>query len=271
MVGPSLPELKANLARFLELGGLTEWERGALVHLFLNGTVAAPEVAVGAGIPKNKVYDVLEALEKKGLAFRPSVGPKKMYRAVRPEEMFERLMEGPNKMGELRSLISGFLVEVYEGALEGVAEVSLEQLASVTDNRVAINSMLHDAFKESSTEVRLVAHSFTWLAESQALITAMRDRATAGVSIKLLATKEQRLPKKLKDGGFEARAGDIELAPSICIDNALLLQFVRKGPTKATDSPEIVVRIHNPDLARDARRSFDEAWLTAKEAEYDAA
>lgn len=261
--------MKDNLTEFLKLGGLGDWESAALVHLLLNGTVSAPEVATAAGIPKNKVYDILEGLEKRELVFEPSAGSKKMYRAVRPEEMFERLMAGPNRMGEIRSLISGPLVELYEGALEGVAEVSLEQIASVTDSRVTINAMLHDALKHSKTEVRVVKDSFGWLAESQALIAAMRDRASAGVSVKLLATRNHKFPKKLKDPGFEARMGEIELAPAVCVDDTLLFQFIRKGPTKATDSPEVVVRIHNQDLVRDAKRSFDEAWLKAKEAEYD--
>lgn len=72
--------------------GLTRYEAGAYVALTSRGSATGSEVARLAGLPRQRVYDVLDALVRRGLA---SVEPGRpaRYRAVAPGDAVAALLE----------------------------------------------------------------------------------------------------------------------------------------------------------------------------------
>ena len=72
--------------------GLTQYEAKAYVALVRRDSFTAAQVARQAGVPRQRIYDVLSSLVEKGLASaRP--GDVVKYAAVAPELAIERLVE----------------------------------------------------------------------------------------------------------------------------------------------------------------------------------
>jgi len=76
--------------------GLTEYESKAVLSLIQKGSLQAPEISRNSGIPKTRVYDVLEKLEEKGLVVSLQGRPKK-YQAIESEKIISKLLESKKK------------------------------------------------------------------------------------------------------------------------------------------------------------------------------
>src|SRR5256885_9523613 len=77
--------------RLVELG-LTGYEASAYVALTRRGRSTAAEVARIAQLPRQRIYDVLDALVARGLATVESGRPAR-YAAAAPEDALGRLLE----------------------------------------------------------------------------------------------------------------------------------------------------------------------------------
>ncbi|MFH1505716.1 MAG: helix-turn-helix domain-containing protein [archaeon] len=77
------------LQRFLEIG-LTEYEAKVLLSLYVTGQAKATEVSNASGVPKAKIYNVLDELCNKRLIKMHSTKPS-TYSPLDPEELFSRL------------------------------------------------------------------------------------------------------------------------------------------------------------------------------------
>src|SRR5438270_8977051 len=81
-------EVIAQLSRF----GLTTYEVRAYVALLGRGSFTAADVARLAGLPRQRIYDVLGALAERGLA-TVRQGSVLKYAAVEPGAALARLLE----------------------------------------------------------------------------------------------------------------------------------------------------------------------------------
>src|SRR2546423_2528039 len=81
---------KATVERLVRLG-LTTYEARAYVSLVRRDSFTAAQIARTAGLPRQRIYDVLATLVEKGLAStRPGAVVK--YAALAPELAVERLV-----------------------------------------------------------------------------------------------------------------------------------------------------------------------------------
>ncbi len=262
----SLPDLKTKASHFFKLAGLPEWSRNTLLYLILNGLSAPVEIAAGAGVPRNKIYEVLDDLERRALVYKGSVvGEKKLYQAVRPEEVFELLASGAYKMMELKTEILGRLVELYEGALAGTDGVPVEALAMVTDSRTAVSSMLAGAFKGCRNEIFLSGADFSWLTEAATLVAQLEAKCRAGITVKVLIDADLRSPEadptqQFVARGFQVRKTKSVRSSAVIVDRKEIYVSIRKPTPKATESPEVFVRVSAAEFAGDLVRVFDQAW-----------
>jgi len=76
-----------------ELGelGLSSYEEKAYRTLLVTGAVTAAELSDTSGVPKGRIYDVLNGLEARKLIWRQSSDPNR-YVAVQPETVVNRLL-----------------------------------------------------------------------------------------------------------------------------------------------------------------------------------
>jgi sugar-specific transcriptional regulator TrmB len=170
-------------------------------------------------------------------------------------------------MMSIRTEIQGRLVELYEGALEGTGEGGIETFVSVTDSRTALNSMLLGAFKASREEVLIFSPDYAWLRELPALLNQLESKASEGINVKALidaGTNVEADPTRdFVRRKFKVRKTRSMHSSMIITDRKDVYLAVRKATRKATESPEIFVRLTSADLALDVVRVFDEAWESA--------
>ncbi|PSP52420.1 TrmB family transcriptional regulator, partial [Halobacteriales archaeon QH_3_68_24] len=72
--------------------GLTEYEATALEKLLALGRTTAPNLAEATGIPKARIYGVLESLSDRGFV-KVIPGRPKEYQPKAPDEMLDRAVE----------------------------------------------------------------------------------------------------------------------------------------------------------------------------------
>ena len=81
--------------------GLTEYEAKCISSLFKLKSAKATEISMDSQVPKTRIYDILEQLEKKKLVIAVHDKPKK-YAVVDAEKVIEHLLE--QKKSELKNL-----------------------------------------------------------------------------------------------------------------------------------------------------------------------
>jgi sugar-specific transcriptional regulator TrmB len=148
--------------------GLTDYEEHALTELFALGRTTAPTLAESTGIPKARVYGVLDALADRGFVKVIPERPKR-YQPRSPETILERAVENRRQAYEgfradLDERREAFLAEFeprYERASEDVTPT--EELFSVVDVGEPSESATRRLYHEANSQLRIITKSFEYL------------------------------------------------------------------------------------------------------------
>jgi sugar-specific transcriptional regulator TrmB len=126
-------EVRVNQVKFtLQNMGLNEYQASALAHLMYLGETKASNISKASGVPRARVYGVLEELSKKGLVIvRP--GRPALYAPLSPEEIADSLIAASRE--ELRRKLN--VVESYKSDFEAVAE-KVYMKAGSTEQRTSL-------------------------------------------------------------------------------------------------------------------------------------
>ncbi|MES2154420.1 MAG: helix-turn-helix domain-containing protein [bacterium] len=249
--------LKDKFLEFLTLSGMGEYERAALACLALEGDGTPPQVASRTSIPKSKVYDVLDGLEKKNLVYQVALG-KKRYKAVRPEDFMPQLMKGANDMSRLSSEIRGRLVEVYEGAQEIGTGADVEGLVQVLAGRGAKSSSLLAEFKSAKEEIIVADSEVAWLLPGTALGDLLKS-TVAKVRILCTGMPARHEATGLIASGLQVRVTESLSSAFVVVDRRDAYLAVQG----ASDGPACVHAQQKP-LAADLARLFNQAWESGR-------
>jgi sugar-specific transcriptional regulator TrmB len=135
--------------------GLTEYETTALTELFGIGRTTAPNLAEAAGIPKARVYGVLDSLADSGYV-EIIPGRPKEYVAKPPAEVLDRATENR------RQAFEQFQQDIEHERKEFLAEFGPRYEQADEENRPA-EELFHvvDVGEPSETETRRVYHTAT--------------------------------------------------------------------------------------------------------------
>lgn len=135
--------------------GLTEYETAALTELFGIGRTTAPNLAEAAGIPKARVYGVLDSLADSGYV-EIIPGRPKEYVAKPPAEVLDRATENR------RQAFEQFQRDIEHEREEFLAEFGPRYERAGEDTRPA-EELFHvvDVGEPSETETRRVYHTAT--------------------------------------------------------------------------------------------------------------
>jgi|ETN02SMinimDraft_4_1059925.scaffolds.fasta_scaffold103182_1 sugar-specific transcriptional regulator TrmB len=85
-----------NIQNLLKRVGLNQYESAVYTSLVSNGVSTVGEIAEQSRVPRSRVYDVLNSLEKKGFAIVQLGRPVK-YASVQPNLVIEKLKQGAEK------------------------------------------------------------------------------------------------------------------------------------------------------------------------------
>ena len=130
-----------NLIQKLQSAGLTEYESKIFLTLISHGTLSAREISKFSGVPKNRVYDSIEELERKGM-INIILGKVKKFQSIQPEKAINNLFnfqlsELENKKEEAKTLFKAMqnlqkksheniVVWTFSGSREEIAKKRIE-------------------------------------------------------------------------------------------------------------------------------------------------
>jgi sugar-specific transcriptional regulator TrmB len=242
--------------------GLTSYESRAYVALLRRDSLTAAETARLAGVPRQRIYDVLAGLVKKGLASsRP--GRVVKYAAAPPEVALERLLANHRDQVAMLERSAKAIVEELSAAYSAGQQQTdpLEYIEVLRDAR-AIN----ERFAELQAGVRKEILVFTkppYARPAQENVEGL-ELAKAGKarSIYEFSVVEDTAffegVRRFIELGEEARFVP-ELPLKLVIIDETIVMFGMEDPVAGSSELTIVV-VEHPSLASVLKLAFEAVW-----------
>jgi sugar-specific transcriptional regulator TrmB len=174
--------------RLFERLELTEYERTALSELLSLGRTTAPNLAEATGIPKARIYGVLDSLADDGY-IKVVPGRPKEYQAKHPEELIERAIENRRQAYEeyrrdVEAIREEFLAEfepVYQSASDDITP--MEELFHVVDVGEPSERETRRMYRDAEERVGVLTKSFEYF---ETVEPAFEDAIDRGVEVSVL-------------------------------------------------------------------------------------
>lgn len=148
----------------LQKVGLTEYEAKAYVGLLSDHLSTATKLSEKSGVPRTRIYSVLESLAQKGWV-RIYSGIPLLFKAVDPHDVFERIREDYEEfMGSVEATLNMEVDEVKEKFIVKKSDVGLRNLKDemrkaktiwINNATTDFVEKVNDTFSED-TEVRVL-------------------------------------------------------------------------------------------------------------------
>ena len=183
-------------ADVFDLVGLTEYETEALEELLTLGRTTAPNLAEASGIPKARIYGVLDSLADRGF-IKVIPGRPKQYQPKSPAEILDRAVENRRQSYEgfaraVDAQREAFLTEYrprYERASEDISPTA--ELFHVVDVGEPSERETRRLYRAADDTLRVITNSFAYLdSVAEALETALDD----GIDVAVLFLDPAQLP-----------------------------------------------------------------------------
>jgi HTH-type transcriptional regulator, sugar sensing transcriptional regulator len=252
---------KATVERLVRLG-LTTYEARAYVTLVRRDSFTAAQIARTAGLPRQRIYDVLASLVEKGLASaRPGTVVK--YAALAPDLAVERLVA--SRRSEMSALerdagdVIGRLAPEFQA---GRAHSDPLEYIEVLRDKGAIN----ERFAELQAAVKKEILVFTrppYATPPQENIEGIEvARSHVARSIYEHGVLDDPAVaagiRQFIDAGEEARFVDHVPLKLVIIDEAIVM-FGMQDPVAGTEDLTIMV-VEHPALAQTLKLAFNRVW-----------
>jgi sugar-specific transcriptional regulator TrmB len=174
--------------RLFEQLDLTEYERTALSELLSLGRTTAPNLAEATGIPKARIYGVLDSLADDGY-IKIAPGRPKEYQAKHPAEVLDRAVENRRQAYEryrqdVEAIREEFLAEfepVYESASDDITP--MEELFHVVDVGEPSERETRSTYREAEDHVHVLTKGFEYF---ETVEPAFADALDRGVDVSVL-------------------------------------------------------------------------------------
>jgi sugar-specific transcriptional regulator TrmB len=173
---------------WFETLGLTEYEATALAELLGLGRTTAPNLAEATGIPKARIYGVLDSLSDRGYV-KVIPGRPKEYQAKPPDEVLDRAVENHRQDFEgfaaaVEEMRAEFLAEFrprFEAASEDIRPA--EELFHVVDLGEPSERETRRIYREADERVHAVTKSFEFF---DSVEPAFADAVDRGIEVSVL-------------------------------------------------------------------------------------
>ena len=251
----------ATVERLVRLG-LTTYEARAYVTLVRRDSFTAAQIARTAGLPRQRIYDVLASLVEKGLASaRPGTVVK--YAALAPDRAVERLVAGRRRaMADLERDAGDVIGRLGPEFQAGRAHSDPLEYIEVLRDRGAINERFLELQASVKKEILVftkppfatppqenvegIEVARTHIARSIYEFDVLDNDATAaGI-------------KRFIDAGEEARFVEHIPLKLVIIDETTVLLGMQ-NPMAGPEDLTIMV-VEHPALAESLKLAFDRVW-----------
>jgi len=177
-----------NLIQKLQSSGLTEYESKIFLALISHGILSAREISKFSGVPKNRVYDSVEELKKKGM-INVILGKVKKFQSIAPENAINNLFnfqlsELENKKEEVSDIIKS-MQELQRKSPENISlwtfSGSKEEIAK---KRIEIRSAAEKEWKAMISAEKVYEYPTT-------MHNFIKNKIKKGVSVKVIFTDNE--------------------------------------------------------------------------------
>jgi sugar-specific transcriptional regulator TrmB len=180
----------------LEKLDLREYEATALAHLLRAGRTTAPDISEATGIPKARIYGVLDSLSDYGF-IKVIPGRPKQYQPKPPEVILDRAKENRrqayedqcNELEELRSDFLDVFGPLYEHADEDLSPTS--ELFYVVDVGDPSETETRRLYRTANDSVYVITNSFAYF---DSVEPAVANALDADIDVSVLFLHPELLP-----------------------------------------------------------------------------
>jgi DNA-binding MarR family transcriptional regulator len=239
--------------------GLTEYEQTALAELLTLGRTTAPNLAEATGVPKARIYGVLDSLAERGFV-KVVPGRPKEYQPRAPGEILDRAAE--NRRQEFEQ----FRQEVERGR-EQFLDVFGPRYEQASEDITPAEELFHvvDVGEPSETETRRLYHEATGqvhvitksLAYLDAVEPALAD-AVGRVEVQALLTHPDLLTPENRERQAEIVAVLADSYPGVDVrfsTGKLPWRGTLIDPSMAYDSGEAIFLVEEPSVPDHMRQA----------------
>ena len=185
-------------SQLLQTLDLKDYEITALDRLMRLGRTTAPNLAEASGIPKARVYDVLESLGDQGF-IEIIPGRPKEYQPRAPEEILQRAKANRRQeyeayCREVDATSNAFLEQyqpLYEAATSEVTPT--EELFHVVDVGEPSLRETREIYLATATELNITTKSFEYLVDIE---STLREVLEHGVNVSILFLHPRHLSEE---------------------------------------------------------------------------
>ena len=253
----------AHLERLQRLG-LTSYEARAYLALLRRDSSTAAETARLAGLPRQRVYDVLSSLVEKGLAStRPGKAVK--YAATAPQQAIEHLIgQHRQQLTALERDTTAMVDALQPAYLAGQEHTDPLEYIEVLRDRRAINERFADLEANIKTEILVFtkppyATPVFEHDEGLQVVSAHTARSVYEFS----AFDDPRSAEAIRryiEAGEDARFVD-ELPLKLVIIDEQIVMFGIEDPVGGSSILTMIV-VEHPSLAQLLKIAFEAVWTT---------
>ena len=253
--------LPRNVAELTQLG-LTTYEAKAYVALLGRDSFTAAQVSRQAGLPRQRIYDVLGSLVEKGLAStRP--GSVVKYAAVAPELAVDRLVaEHRRQLEDLERAAARAINELQPAYRSGLEHTDPLEYIEVLRDSGAIN----ERFGELQASVKREILVFTkppYATQPQENVEGLEvSRSHRARSVYEMSAFDDPAfiagVERFIEAGEEARFVDSLPLKLVIIDETIVM-FGMQDPVGSGRDLTIMV-VEHPSLATVLKTSFESTW-----------
>src|SRR5438876_2582666 len=251
--------------------GLTSYEAKAYLALLRRDSSTASQVARLAGVPRQRVYDVLASLVGKGLAVaRP--GSVVKYAATAPDIALERLLDDHRqRFAEVERTTASMIEELTPAYQAGQEHTDPLEYIEVLRDKHAINERFEELQRGVKREI-LVFTKPPYATPAQENVEGLEVARThvarsvyefSAFDDPAFAEGVRRFIEAGEDGRFVA-----ELPLKLVIIDETIVMFGMEDPVAGSSELTIVV-VEHASLAKILKIAFDAVWaqgLTFEEA-----
>jgi len=252
--------------------GLNIYESKVWIALLSKTIATVGEIAEISGVPRSRVYDVLESLEKRGFAIA-KLGKPVRYIAVKPSVVIEHmknnlLREAEEKAKNLTTMKeSAEYRELEVLHSRGIKPIQPEDLSSAIRGRQNIYSHIKDLIGGAEKEIILVSNTDALKRKAHFLKPILKKLKNQGVAINIAASvnsgdEKEKLNLIALSKEFGVPIKRIKINARFCVvDKSKILVFV----TPDNDSEgDMAVWINSPFFGRALTTFLNPVWRMNK-------
>ncbi|KXB02487.1 hypothetical protein AKJ44_00255 [candidate division MSBL1 archaeon SCGC-AAA261F17] len=179
--------------RLLKELGLKEYPAKTLAHLIELGESKAPELSSASGVPKARIYGVLDDLADRGLVEVKPGRPAK-YRPKSPNEIIERIIHNKkarmdNEIERIEDLRSDF-EPVFQPIYESTVKKTREPLLKTVSVGEPAEEETRLMYQEAEKEIDIVSRAMEWLPEVK---ESLEEALKRGIQVRVLLLAPDQL------------------------------------------------------------------------------